>query len=89
MFTLLQAFGRGIVKILTSLAAGGGVGLLSVGVLATLDPDAWDNHLNHGPPIGPMILSIGAGLMTAAICMGALFVTSWWRPALENGRSHP
>ena len=83
MFTMLQALGRGVIKVLISLAAGGGIGLLSVGVLATMNPDLWDYHTmdRHGPPFGPTLLSVGAGLLTAAVMLCALFFPTWWRTA--------
>lgn len=81
MFTLLRELIQSVVKILISLAAGGGVGLLAIGIMAITDPDRWDYHIidRHGPPFGPALLSVGAGLMTSAISMAAMFFPSWWR----------
>jgi hypothetical protein len=81
MFSLLQELIRSVVKVIISFAAGGGVGLLAVGVLATMDPDRWDFSYidHHGPPFGPTLLAVGAGLLTSAATMCALFFPTWWR----------
>lgn len=81
MFSLLQELIRSVVKVIISFAAGGGVGLLAVGVLATMDPDRWEFHYidRHGPPFGPTLLAVGAGLLTTAVTMCALFFPTWWR----------
>lgn len=84
MCALLRAFGRGIVKMAISAAAGGGTTLLAIGTLAMLDPDRWDHHMldSLGPPIGPTLLSIGAGLAAAGGSLYGLF----FPPVLPGGR---
>lgn len=81
MFTMLQALGRGVIKVLISLVAGGGVGVLSIGVLATMNPDLWEYHVldRHGPPFGPTLVSVGAAMLTTAVTLCALFFPTWWR----------
>jgi len=75
MFAPFRWLGLGVVKVAISFAAGGGVSLLAMGALAMYDPERWDHHVldQTGPPIGPMLLSIGSGLATAAGTLHALF----------------
>jgi len=75
MFALLRGFGRGVVKVAISVAAGGGTALLAMGTLAMLEPERWDYHMldRMGPPIGPTLLSIGAGLAAAGGSLYGLF----------------
>lgn len=86
MFAPFYRLGLGVVKVAVSVAAGGGVALLAMGALAMYDPERWDYHvLDHvGPPIGPMLLSIGAGVATAGGTLYALFFPT--TPAGHDGR---
>jgi hypothetical protein len=68
-----QAFGRGIIKLLVSLLAGFGVGLLVIGNAARGDPDFWRER-----PPGGLLEGIGAGLLTAAAMLLLLFFMPWW-----------
>ena len=83
MFTLIRWLVLGAVKVSISAAAGGGVGLLAVGALAMLDAERWDYRLldTIGPPIGPLLLSIGAGLATA----GGTLYTLFFSPSTPTG----
>ena len=92
MFAPLRWLGLGVVKVAISFAAGGGVSLLAMGALAIYDPERWDYHVldRTGPPIGPMLLSIGSGLATAAGTLHGLFfspaqlaIRNGHRPALQ------
>jgi hypothetical protein len=87
MFMLLQGLGRGVVKVAISLGAGGGVTLLAMGGLAMLEPDRWDHHMLEriGPPIGPTLLSVGAGLAAAAGSLYTLFFPTTLQ-AVRDGR---
>jgi len=84
MFAPLRWLGLGVVKVAISFAAGGGVSLLAIGMLAMHDPERWDYHIldRAGPPIGPMLLSIGAGLATVGGTMYSLFFS----PSLQAVR---
>jgi hypothetical protein len=75
MFAPFRWLGLGVVKVAISVAAGGGIALLAMGALAIYDPERWDYHtLDHyGPPIGPLLLSIGAGLATMGGKLYGLF----------------
>jgi hypothetical protein len=75
MFAPLRWLGLGVVKFAIGIAAGGGVSLLGLGVLAMIDPDRWDVRVldDYGPPIGPLLLSIGAGLATTGGTLYSLF----------------
>jgi hypothetical protein len=75
VFALFRWLVQSVVKVGVSIAAGGGVSLLAIGALAMYDPERWDYHvLDHaGPPIGPLLLSIGAGLATTGVTLHALF----------------
>ncbi len=70
-----QALGRGIIKLLVSLLAGFGVGLIVIGNAAQGEPDFW--RRGGGPP-GGMLVAIGAGLLTAAGMLVLLFFIPWW-----------
>jgi len=75
MFTPLRWLFQSVVKVAISATAGGGVSLLAMGALAIYDPERWDYHtLDHyGPQIGPLFLSIGAGLATMGGTLYGLF----------------
>lgn len=75
MFAPIRWLGMAIVKFAISVAAGGGVALLGIGTLAMLDADRWDYRMldTVGPPIGPLLLSIGAGLATTGGTLYSLF----------------
>ena len=69
-----QAFGRGLIKLLVSLLAGFGFGLLVIGETARRDPDFWRGR----EPAGGLLTGIGAGLLTAAGMLVLLFFIPWW-----------
>jgi hypothetical protein len=69
MNDVLLALGRAIVKILISLFAGTGVGLVTFGLTVRDSPDLW---LRPGPPPG-FFLALGTGLLTTAMLMTVLF----------------
>jgi hypothetical protein len=69
-----QAFGRGLIKLLVSLLAGFGVGLLVIGNAAADNPDFWRDR----EPQGALLTGIGAGLLTAAGMLVLLFFIPWW-----------
>jgi hypothetical protein len=75
MFSLVRWLALSVVKVAISVAAGGGVSLLAIGALAMYDPEHWDYRTldAYGPPLGPMLLSIGAGLATAGGTLYSLF----------------
>lgn len=77
MTNVLLSLGRGIVKLLIGLFVGFGVGLVIVGYYSLERPTAWD--FKHDPPIGPMCLGIGAGLLSAGLTMFLLFFGPWAR----------
>ena len=74
-----RALGRGFIKLLVSLLAGFGVGLLVIGNVSRDQPEFWEGR---NPPAG-LFLGIGAGLLTAAGLLILLFFVPWlWhRPA--------
>lgn len=78
MFSLIRWFVQSVVKFAIGVAAGGGVSLLGLGALAMLDPERWDVRVldNYGPPIGPLLLSIGAGLATTGGTLYSLFFST-------------
>lgn len=86
MFAPFRWLGLGVVKFAISIAAGGGVALLAIGAMAMYDAERWDYHIldNVGPPIGPLLLSIGAGLATAGGTLYTLFFPAA-TPAVGNG----
>jgi hypothetical protein len=75
MFAPFRWLVQSVVKVAISVAAGGGVALLAIGALAMYDADRWDIRTldAYGPPIGPLLLSIGAGLATAGGTLYSLF----------------
>ena len=83
MFSLARWLVQSVVKVAISVAAGGGVSLLAIGALAMYDADRWDFRTldAYGPPIGPLLLSIGAGLATAGGTLYSLFFS----PAIPTG----
>lgn len=89
MWDVLYAFGRGLIKFLVALFIGVGVGLVTIGSLAIKDPTAWDFH--HQPPFGPLLLGIGAGLLTAGGVLFVLIFIPWprRRSVVEHAPSLP
>lgn len=75
MFAPFRWLGLSVVKFAISVAAGGGVALLGIGTLAMLDAERWDYRMldTVGPPLGPLLLSIGAGLATTGGTLYSLF----------------
>ncbi len=82
-----QALGRGIIKLLVSLLAGFGVGLLVIGYAARRDPDFWRGR----EPPGGLFEGIGAGLLTTAGMLVLLFFIPWWfrKPARPQQPREP
>jgi hypothetical protein len=78
MFAPFRWLGLGLVKFAIGISTGGGVSLLAIGALAMLDPERWDVRVldNYGPPIGPLLLSIGAGLATTGGTLYSLFFST-------------
>lgn len=78
MFSLVRWLVQSVVKFAIGIAAGGGVSLLALGGLALLDGERWDVRVleNYGPPIGPLLLSIGAGLATTGGTLYSLFFST-------------
>ena len=69
---LLLAIGRGLVKILTSLFIGFGVGLVTVGYCTMQSGVPVD--FRHGPPpMGETLLGVGAGLLATGLSLVLLF----------------
>lgn len=69
MSQILMTLGRSIVKILISVFAGTGIGLVVFGTMVRDIPDIW---LRPGPPPG-FFVAVGAGMLTAGLMMMALF----------------
>jgi hypothetical protein len=69
MKDVMLASGRAVAKILISLCAGAGVGLVTFGRTVRDTPDLW---LRPGPPPG-FFLALGTGLLTTAVLMTLLF----------------
>jgi hypothetical protein len=88
-------FGRGLIKVLVSLLVGGGVGFLTFGVTAMINPSIW----NRREPPGELFLSIGGGLLTSGVLLLILFLfprrrttpppaeECWQAPAREDAAS--
>jgi hypothetical protein len=70
MENTMLALGRGLVKLIISLFVGGGVGLLTFGLTTNDVPDLWTR--NYPPP--GFFTALGAGLLSAAFVMTALFL---------------
>ncbi len=68
------AVGRGFIKLLVSLFAAFGVGLLVFGIAASDDPQFWQSR---NPPAG-LFFAIGSGLLTAAVLLVVFFLVPWW-----------
>jgi hypothetical protein len=83
MFSLLRWLVQSVVKVAISIATGGGVSLLAIGALAMYDAERWDIRTldAYGPPLGPLLLSIGAGLATAGGTLYSLFFS----PSIPSG----
>lgn len=77
MREVLLAFGRGLVKFLIALFVGVGVGMVTIGVLALKNPQVWD--FGQRPPFGPLLLGIGAGLLTTGAVLFILIFIPWPR----------
>lgn len=84
MWDVLFAFGRGLVKLLIALFIGVGVGLVTIGSLAIKSPEAW--NFRQPPPFGPLLLGIGAGLLTAGGVLFILIFIPW--PRRRNADPH-
>jgi len=70
MADLWYALGRGFIKLLVTLFAGFGVGLLVIGWYAQGEPTFWEGR---NPP-GGLFVGIGAGLLTTALLLVVLFI---------------
>jgi hypothetical protein len=72
---LLGVLARTLLKAATAAVAGAGVALVMVGIFALREPTAWDLALmrQHGPPVGPLALSLGIGLLTMLAVLVAIF----------------
>jgi hypothetical protein len=68
------ALGRGFIKLLVSLFAACGVGLLVFAIAAKDDPLFWQSRY---PPAG-LFFAIGSGLLTAAVLLVVFFLVPWW-----------
>ncbi|MBM4067734.1 MAG: hypothetical protein FJ271_02135 [Planctomycetes bacterium] len=77
MWDVLYALGRGLIKFLIALFIGVGVGLVTIGSLAIKSPEVW--NFRQPPPFGPLLLGIGAGLLTAGAVMFILIFIPWPR----------
>ena len=69
---MVLAIGRGVVKVLTSLFIGSGVGLVTVGYTTMQSNASWDFRHNP-PPMGEIFLGVGAGLLAAGLSLVVLF----------------
>jgi hypothetical protein len=76
----ILAVGRGIVKVLIGLFIGFGVSLVVVGYFSMQNPSAWD--FERDPPVGELLLGIGAGLLTSGLTLSVLFFNGCSRKAL-------
>lgn len=77
MWDVLYAFGRGLIKLMIAVFIGVGVGLVTIGALAIKSPESW--NFREPPPFGPLLLGIGAGLLTAGGVMFILIFIPWPR----------
>src|SRR5262245_35400697 len=86
MFAPFYRLGLGLIRVAVSVAAGGGVALVAIGALALFDAERWDYRVldTVGPPIGPLLLSIGAGLATTGGTMYSLFFPG----GMQSGDRH-
>lgn len=82
---VLFAFGRGLVKVLTSLLIGAGAGLLTFGLSTQDKADLWRQR--DPPP--ELFLGIGVGLLTAGALMALLFMFSRLRQRRDAGPREP
>ena len=75
-----------LIKVLGSIIAGVGAGLLAVGIFALRKPEPWESPVfnRYGPPLGPTTLAVGVGLLTAMVLLVVLFWRSWRRMAREG-----
>jgi len=71
---IVLAFGRGVIKVLISVLAGFGVGILVVGIATAGRPDVWQQR---SPP-GEVLMGIGAGLLAGGGTLLALFFLPWF-----------
>lgn len=86
MKDVLLTLGRSIVKILISLFAGTGIGLVVFGTTVKDTPDLW---LRPGPPPG-IFVAVGAGMLTAGIMMlGLFFLPKAWKTATPEEAKRP
>jgi hypothetical protein len=69
-----RAFGDGFIKLLVSLFASFGIGLLVFAVAVRDDPQFW---YSRNPPAG-LFFAIGSGLLTAAVLLVVFFLVPWW-----------
>lgn len=72
---LLGVLVRTLLKAAAAVVAGAGVALVMIGFFALRQPTAWDLALmrQHGPPVGPLALSLGIGLLTMLGVLVAIF----------------
>jgi hypothetical protein len=85
MQEILASLGRGIVKVLISFLAGGGVGVLVFGILARGKSALWAS--SEPPP--ELFIGVGSGALTAAFLLLVLFWRSFRRARLEGREELP
>lgn len=86
-WTAIVRFSRLVMRILFCLIAGVGTGLVVAGSFALKSPEVWDLEKiqRTGPPLGPVLLSIGIALLTAEVFLLSFVI----RPARRHHhRSH-
>src|SRR5437763_13807043 len=76
---LLLAVGRGVVKLITALFIGVGVGLVTIGYKAMQSGVPMDFR-HSPPPLGETFLGVGAGLLAA----GASRVVAFFGPGARR-----
>lgn len=78
---------RGAVKVLGCFLAGVGIGLITVGLFALRQPELWeyDRLTRAGPPVAPVALGAGIGLLVMELLVVAMFYRSWKRRAKPTG----
>lgn len=78
-WTAIVRFSRLLMRILFCLIAGIGTGLVVAGSFALKSPEVWDLEKiqRTGPPLGPVLLSIGIALLTAEVFLLSFLI----RPA--------
>jgi hypothetical protein len=71
----LLAVGRGLMKLVISILAGAGVGVLVLGLTTRGRPEIWHASV----PTAELLIAIGAGSLTAAVLLLLLFGICWLR----------